>query len=75
MKLPNKITNYSESVISKFPSLLGELSAGDLSLLALYNKTRKKFVSIEDFIDALDCLFAMKKVVFLADSEVIHYVA
>ena len=52
MRLPSKITSYSESVISKF-----------------------SLSSIEEFLDTLDCLYALHKVIYDADREVLCYVA
>lgn len=36
MRLPSKITSYSESVISKFPAVLSVLQDADTGVLALY---------------------------------------
>ena len=75
MKLPSKITSYSESVISKFPPVLTALQNKDTGVLALYEVTMSHFSSIEEFLDTLDCLFALQKVIYDADREVFCYVA
>lgn len=51
MRLPSKITSYSESVISKFPAVLSVLHDADTGVLALYEAATKHFSSIEEFMD------------------------
>lgn len=75
MKLPSKITSYSESVISKFPPILLVLENSDIGIVALYEATMKNFSNVEEFLDTLDCLFALRKIRYDADREVICYVA
>ena len=74
MKLPSKITSYKESVLSKFPPLLGILQSADIGVFALYEATSKHFSGIEEFMDTLDCLFALNKVTYDLEREVLHYV-
>ena len=74
MKLPSKITSYSESVLSKLPIILDCLAKQDLSPTDLYDEVKDCFLNISEYIDALDCLFAMKSIDFDYDEEVIHYV-
>lgn len=75
MKLPNKITSYSESVISKFPPILLALQNTDTGVFSLYEATMKSFSSIEEFLDTLDCLFALQRIEYDAEREVLYYVA
>lgn len=75
MKLPSKITSYRESVISKFPPILSVLQNADTGILTLYESTMKYFSSIEEYLDTLDCLFALHKVRYDAEREVLCYVA
>ena len=75
MRLPSKITSYGESVISKFPPVLSVLQDADTGVFALYEATMKYFGSIEEFMDTLDCLFALQRVRYDADREVLYYVA
>lgn len=62
MRFPNKITRYSDSVINKFVCILKIVSKERLSLYQLYCETRNKFPNIIDFIEALDCLFALNSI-------------
>ena len=70
MRLPSKITSYGESVISKFPPVLSVLQDADTGVLAT-----KHFSSIEEFMDTLDCLFALQRIRYDAEREVLCYVA
>ncbi len=73
MKLPSKITSYKESVLSKIPDIMSILIQGDISILTLYEKTKDSFINIEEFLDVLDCLYAINKIE-LKDNREIHYV-
>lgn len=72
MRFPSKFINYKDSSIYKFSFILEELEKLDLSVLALYRKTKKNFQNIQEYMEVLDCLFAMKKIVLI--EEVLHYV-
>lgn len=74
MRLPSKITSYKESSLSKFPFLLDKLNEDGLSVYELYEVTNKNFKSIEEFIDSLDYLFALRKIEFDRESGRITYV-
>lgn len=74
MKLPSKITSYSESVISKFSPILSVLQNIDTGAFALYEATAKYFSGIEEFLDTLNCLFALQKIRYDAEREVLYYV-
>ena len=74
MKLPNKVTSYQESVLSKLTVLLDVLSIRDSSLIELYFHTKQYFSDMSEFIDTVDCLFALNKLEYNEDLEVLHYV-
>lgn len=75
MKLPSKAISYNESVLSKLPLLLGIIKKSDIQLKTLYLLTRKSFNDIEEYIDTLDCLYALKVIQLKEESGVLHYVA
>lgn len=75
MKLPNKVTSYQESVLSKLTVLLDILSVRDSSLIELYFNTKQYFSDTSEFIDTVDCLFALNKLKYNEDSGVLHYVS
>lgn len=74
MRLPSKITSYGESVLSKFPPILSVLQNDDTETLVLYETTMKYFGGIDEFLDTLDCLFALQKIRFDTEREVLCYV-
>lgn len=62
MKLPNKLFSYKESIISKFPIILQKLSdKKDISIFDLYRDTNQNFEDISEFLETLDCLYALGK--------------
>ncbi len=73
MKVPSKVTPYKESTIAKFPVVLSILEKGDMSPNELYSKVkRSKIKDITEFVEVLDCLYAMNKIEMR--EEVLHYV-
>lgn len=74
MKFPNKVINYKESVLSKFPYVLKRLKAEDMEPMQLYSSSRKKFEDITEFIDVLLCLYALGKIDFDEERRKLRYV-
>ena len=74
MKLPNKIYSYKESTIAKFPRILCIVSESDINPKRLYQRCKGGFQDINDFMDTLDCLFALGVIEFDEEYGVIHYV-
>lgn len=75
MRLPNKVTSYQESILSKLIVLLDALCNRDISLTELYSVTQQNFSDMSEFIDALDVLFALNKLEYNEELEVLHYVS
>lgn len=75
MKLPNKLFNYHESIISKFPIVLNELKENkDMSVCQLFVCIGSKFDSITEFIEALECLYLLEKINYNYELRRITYV-
>lgn len=74
MKLPNKVIMYKESTISKFPAVLSCLKEQDMSPALLYKKVKSKVEDIGEYIDILDCLYALGKIELIEHLGVLHYV-
>lgn len=72
MKLPNKLFTVKESCIGKFPQVLGIVQKRTLSVLSLYEITKKYFSSASDFVETLDALFYLGKITLNEKSEVIY---
>lgn len=75
MRFPNKVTSYKESIFFTLCPILDLLSKKDMSIYDVYNETSSNYASVTDFIDAIDCLFALNKILYFEKSEVLHYVA
>ena len=74
MKFPSKVTPYKESSIARFPIILKLLEKSDMSPIEMYSSVKKsKIKDIVEFVDILDCLFAMGTIE--VRGELLHYVA
>ncbi len=73
MKFPSKVTPYQESVLAKFPVVLLQIEKGDIKPDALYKKVKSRVSDIGEFLEILDCLYALGKIKFL-EGGVLHYV-
>lgn len=71
MLFPSKFTSFEESVINKMILIL-EIENKSIGLIELYNKFKNKFISIDEFIFALDGLYALGYIEI--EDEVIKYV-
>ena len=71
MRFPNKVTNYKKSVLSKFSIILNLLSEKDYTVSVLFDSVSKE-MTVTEYIDALDCLYALGTINF--SKEVLHYV-
>lgn len=73
MILPNKLFAYEESTLSKFPILLKELKIHPLSVTELYEKTKRRFLDVDDYVDTLCGLFVLNKISLDEESSVLMY--
>lgn len=71
MRFPSKVTPYKDSTLARLPIVLNYLKNKDYTVLSLFNEVKDK-MNIKEYIDALDCLFALKKIIL--KEEIIHYV-
>ena len=74
MRLPNKVTSYSNSIIALFPGILEALSQQDMSPKELFEKTKSRKYDMADFLSALDCLFALGEIELDEEGRLLHYV-
>lgn len=70
MRLPSKVTPYKDSTLARLPAILKELKKRDRTVLGLFETVEKR-MSASEYIDALDCLFALGKITL--NGEVLHY--
>ena len=74
MLLPSKLNSFNQSVLSKFTIVLSVLKVKTFSPLDLYMEVNKEINSIIEFVDVLDCLYALNKIEYDEKKEVIKYV-
>lgn len=74
MLLPNKLIPYDQSILPKLSVILKALKDNPKSVHDLYKQVIKKMAGISEFIDALDCLYALGKIEFDEKEEVLRYV-
>lgn len=74
MILPNKLIRFQDSIIAKTVCILDEVSLGYQSINGLYNKVNKNFEDVNQYILALDVLFALEKIKFDEKAQVLIYV-
>jgi len=61
--LPGKNAVYKDSVISKFPIILTILSEEKFcKIVDLQNRTKNQFYSVSEFVQTMDCLYALGKI-------------
>lgn len=72
MLVPNKTVSINESCIYRSSLLLSKLD-GDISVEELYRNQRKLFIDMADYIDVLDLLFILGKVVLDEENGVIKH--
>lgn len=73
MRFPNKVTSYKESILYEFCPILEIISKNDMSIYDVYCETKNNYETLGEFIDVLDCLFALGKIEWVDDKEVLHY--
>ena len=64
MRLPSKIFSFEESVISKFSTVMAILHDNPLSPRELYVALKNKTEDIGEFLEILDCLYALGKIAY-----------
>jgi hypothetical protein len=77
MNLPSSAVSFQDSVLSKFPLILQALSceADGITPLVLYLTVKDDLRDISEFIEVLDCLFALGKINFDDEKEVLRCVS
>lgn len=74
MRLPNKITTFNESVLSKFSLILRSVENNNIPVLELYNSVKAEIEDVDTFLEVLDCLYVLGKIDFNEQERTICYV-
>ena len=75
MKLLNKVITYKESILAKFPIILSIVKDQEIAVDLLYKKVKSKVDDIGEFMEIMDCLYALGKIELDVKKGVIRYVA
>lgn len=70
MQLPNKLYSYKSSSLAFMPMVLKETKGGSVPVGDLYLKIRPLLDDATDFIDVMDCLYALNAADVNDDGEV-----
>jgi len=68
--VPNKTISLNDSCLYKAAKLLSKIDC-DIPIAGLYAAEKKEFANLADFIDALDLLFVLGKVLIDQEHRVI----
>ena len=74
MKFPSKVTPYKASILAKFPAVLSGLETDNMKPDALYIKVKSKVADVGEFLEILDCLFALGRIELNEEEGVLRYV-
>ena len=74
MRLPNKLHSYDESILAKFPVVLSLLEKTDVSVYSLFSQLKNHFEDVGEFVEVLDCLFALGSLEIMEETRLIRYV-
>lgn len=74
MLFPDKLFTYRESVLSKFPAVLDVIKTQPIKVKDLYMAVNKDVSGTAEFMDVLDCLYALGKINYDTQEEVLRYV-
>lgn len=74
MRLPNKVTTYTNSIIALFPIILEALEESDITPKELFERVSLGKGNMGDLLSALDCLFALGEIEIIEEGRVLHYV-
>lgn len=75
MRLPNKVVTYRESLLAKFPIILAIVREQEITVDLLYKKVKSKVEDIGEFMEIMDCLYALGKIELDVKRGIIRYVA
>ena len=74
MIIPNKFLRLEETPLGKIKFIIAARPHdGEISITDLFEKVSDKFDSIDEFIYALDILFAADKITWISERSVIIY--
>lgn len=74
MRLPSKVTSFKQSIIPRFVAALDVLKKNPMTPSELFAKIGDSVNGLGDFVEILDCLYALRVIDFDCESELLRYV-
>lgn len=74
MILPSKLFSYNQSILPKAVLIAKTLKEGDQGVRELFEKLQDQFNGADEFMDAMDCLYAIGRVELDPNRRVLRYV-
>lgn len=74
MILPNKLFSYNQSILPKVVLVAKTLKKGDQGVRELFENLQDQFNGVDEFLDVMDCLYAIGRVELDPDGRVLKYV-
>lgn len=69
MQLPNKLYSYKSSTLALLPKILNKLQNRPIKIKDLFWQINPHLEDATDFLSALDCLYAMRMIEIIEDTE------
>lgn len=74
MILPNKLISFQDCILAKTVYILEKISDSDFSVIGLYEQVETHFEDLNEYMLALDVLYALGKIKYNEELQVIQYV-
>lgn len=74
MRLPSKLFSFRECILSKFPLILSTLEKEPLSVRELYFAVKNRTEDINEFLEIIDCLYALGQIRYDEETRTLQYV-
>lgn len=74
MRFPSKVTTYKDSILIKFPIVLSAIENSEMHPIDLYKKVKTKVEDVGEFLEILDCLYALGAIELIDERNVLRYV-
>ena len=74
MILPSKLFSYNQSILPKAVLVAKTLKDGDQGVSELFENLQDQFSGVDEFMDAVDCLYAIRRVELDSERRILRYV-
>jgi hypothetical protein len=74
VRFPSKNTRFADSIIAKFPAVMDALEQREMPVAELHKAVRLSTEDLGEFIQVLDCLYALGKIELNAEMRSLRLV-